>query len=190
MNDFEIRNAFHNTFLTNEHHDSSTLVVDELGIKHGRCRADIAVINGHLIGFEIKSDVDSLIRLENQIEYYNTVFDQASIVTTQRHLEEVIKMVPDWWGIILVSHIENLEMEYQIVKEHKTNKFVDDYSVAQLLWKNEVQEILHELGFRGKKLRENRAHLYQYLAEMLDSEELRKMVREYLKMRKKWRVAG
>jgi hypothetical protein len=55
MNDPLIRKAFHCSFLQKEHAAPTTLVVDELGLEHGKCRADIAVINGHLIGYEIKS---------------------------------------------------------------------------------------------------------------------------------------
>jgi hypothetical protein len=42
------------------------LVLDELGIDHGRQRADIAVINGRMTGYEIKSDRDTLAPLSNR----------------------------------------------------------------------------------------------------------------------------
>ena len=48
MNDEQIRLQFHLKRLRRQHEDSEMVVVDELGLKHGRCRADIAVINGHL----------------------------------------------------------------------------------------------------------------------------------------------
>jgi len=88
MNDLQIRKAFHRTFLRTHHRDPSTLVLDELGLQHGKSRADIAVINGDLSGFEIKSDVDSLQRLTRQIERYSAVFDLHSlwlIVTSTTH---------------------------------------------------------------------------------------------------------
>ena len=71
MNDAQIRSSFHSKKLRRHHATPDTLVVDELGLKHGKCRADIAVINGHLIGYEIKSDDDSLHRLARQVEAYN-----------------------------------------------------------------------------------------------------------------------
>ncbi len=63
MNDPEIRRAYHRLRLARHHRDPNTLVVDELGLQHGESRADIAVVNGHLLGVEIKSDVDTLIAL-------------------------------------------------------------------------------------------------------------------------------
>ncbi len=187
MNDPLIRKAFHCSFLQKEHAAPTTLVVDELGLEHGKCRADIAVINGHLIGYEIKSEKDSLVRLKNQIEIYNAVFDHSSIVLEKRHLIEVSSLAPKWWGIILVTKSENRSVCFETIREPSQNPLIDDYAVAQLLWRNEAQEILRNLGVAGKQLRECRANLYQYIIDVFDSNTLRDLVREYLKKRQNWR---
>ena len=103
MNDEQIRRQFHRKRLRRHHDDSETVVVDELGLKHGRCRADIAVINGHFIGYEIKSDNDSLRRLPEQIDVYSAVFDRASVIVGEKHACAVKSLIPGWWGLILAS---------------------------------------------------------------------------------------
>ena len=103
MNDLQIRTAYHRRRLWRHHADPSTLVVDELGLQHGKCRADIAVVNGHLIGHEIKSDIDSLDRLSSQVDGYNAVFDRVSVVVTERHLKGAISLVPEWWGVVAAA---------------------------------------------------------------------------------------
>ncbi|NMC46568.1 MAG: sce7726 family protein [Chloroflexi bacterium] len=187
MNDPQIRSAFHQTFLKTEHFESNTLIVDELGIKHGKCRADIAVINKQLNGFEIKSDNDSLTRLMNQIEHYNTIFDYISIIVVKRHLKDVMHLIPTWWGVILVESDQLGKLYFREIRSHHRNETVNDYSVAQLLWHNEAQEILIKIGVQGAQLREKRSNLYMYLIENLPSQELRSIVREYLKKRRGWR---
>lgn len=187
MNDPQIRKAFHKTFLRKHHCESTTLVVDELGLEHGKCRADIAVINGHLIGYEIKSDVDSLTRLSSQINIYNAVFDNSSLILTERHLEKAIRIIPDWWGVILVTEITNNTVKFKQLKYPNQNTKINNYSVAQLLWREEAQEVLMGLGIKGARLREKRSNLYRYIVEMLDSQYLRFIVREYLKKRQDWR---
>ena len=187
MNDPQIRRAFHHTFLHKEHTESNTLVLDELGLEHGKCRADIAVINGHLNGFEIKSDKDSLCRLGYQIEIYNAVFDHASVVLADRHLNEATCIVPEWWGVILVTSDLNSELLFKTIRPPRQNTSVNDYAVAQLLWREEAQEVLMNLGVRGMQLKEKRSNLYYYIVEMLNSQELRFLVREYLKKRRDWR---
>jgi ribosomal protein L39E len=190
MNDPQIRQAFHNTFLQKQHNESTTLILDELGLEHGKCRADIAVINGHMDGFEIKSDVDSLSRLSHQINSYDSIFDYSSVVVTARHLNEVVRTIPDWWGIISVMESNSDVPQFMVIKTPHQNANIDDYLVAQLLWREEAQKVLFNLGMRGAQLRQKRSILYGYIVEMLDSHELRHTVREHLKKRQNWRRPG
>ncbi len=187
MKDLKIRTSFHQKCLRKHHCNSSTLVVDELGLQHGKCRADIAVINGHLIGYEIKSDVDSLRRLNDQIDSYNAVFDRVSAVVAECHLSEAVAMLPEWWGVISVLEGQRGAMHFKTIRRSKQNTHVDNYAVAQLLWRNEAQDILINLGIRGKQLREKRANLYDCIVSKLDSSELRRTIRKYLMQRTNWR---
>lgn len=187
MNDPQIREAFHHKVLRSFHNSLTTLVVDELGLEHGKCRADIAVINGHLMGYEIKSDVDSLKRLAFQIEIYNTVFDLSSLVLTERHLSDVMRIIPDWWGVILARENDKKIIYFEHLRSPIQNTFTKDYSVLQLLWRDEAQQVLMELGIRGAQLRKSRAYLYKDIITLLEPTVLRYTVREYLKKRKGWR---
>jgi hypothetical protein len=187
MNDPQIREAFHRIVLRNCHNSLATLVVNELGLEHGRCRADIAVINGHLIGYEIKSDVDSLKRLAFQIETYNTVFDLSSVVLTERHLSEVMRMIPDWWGVILATENNKKFIHFEHLRSPIQNTFTKDYSVVQLLWRDEAQQVLMKLGIQGAQLRKSRSCLYKDIINLLEPPVLRNIVREFLKKRQGWR---
>jgi len=55
-----------------------TLIVNELGLADGASRVDIAVINGHICGGEIKAEADSLDRLPRQVEAYGRLVEDAS----------------------------------------------------------------------------------------------------------------
>lgn len=187
MNDSQIRTSFHRKCLHRHHCDSATLVLDELGLQHGKCRADIAVINGHLMGYEIKSDADSLRRLNDQINSYNAVFDHASAIVAARHLDEALAMLPKWWGVISVSEGRRGAIHFRTIRRPKRNVHVDNYAITQLLWRDEAQEILANLGVGGKTLREERANLYRCIVSKLDSCQLRETVREYLMKRASWR---
>lgn len=187
MNDQKIRISFHHKCLSKHHKDSATLVVDELGLQHGKCRADIAVINGLLIGYEIKSDVDSLRRLNNQIASYNLVFDHISAIVAICHLEEAKTIIPDCWGMISVAEGKRGAIYFKTVRRSTQNRNVDKYAIAQLLWRNEAQEILASLGVHGKELRGKRSNLYTHIVERLNSYELRVVVKKYLMNRTNWR---
>jgi len=187
MNDLQIRSNFHSKRLSRQHAASNTLVVDELGLKHGRCRADIAVVNGHLIGYEIKSDDDSLRRLGDQVETYNAVFDRAIIVVGPRFLKDVKRLVPRWWGIVASEEGRRGAIHFKTVRKAVANPSLDYLAVAQLLWRDEAAQELVKRGVDGRILNQKRSVLYRELVRVLGAGELRGAVRERLKNRKNWR---
>jgi len=190
MNDREIRDAYHRRRLSRQHRDPSTIVVDELGLKHGECRADIAVINGHMVGIEIKSDADSLDRLATQVEGYSSVFDRAVLVATDKHLANATSRIPSWWGIVRVQQGPRGGVDFVTVRPTMANPQVDSFAVAQLLWRDEAAQILSSLGAEPRQLRSSRAVLYGELVSQLSQCELRRQVRETMKMRFPWRESS
>jgi len=190
MNDAQIRSSFHSKKLRRHHATPDTLVVDELGLKHGKFRADIAVINGHLIGYEIKSDDDSLHRLARQVEAYNAVFDRATAVVGQRHVGGVENLTPPWWGIVVAMQGQRGAIHFEAIRRAALNPSADDFAVAQLLWRTEAEEELVKRGFSGRILRQSRSVLYREIVHVLGSRELRNVVRKRLKSRTDWRRPG
>ncbi|HUW19597.1 MAG TPA: sce7726 family protein [Sedimentisphaerales bacterium] len=190
MNDLEIRQNFHRKKLRRQHAQKDTLVIDELGLNHGKCRADIAVVNGHLIGYEIKSNKDSLRRLKEQVKSYNAVFDKISIVVGDRYINSIQSHIPECWGVILCARGPRGAVNFDTIREAQTNENIDPISVAQLLWRNEAEEILRQKKLSSKILRQPRAILYEYIVDTLSICELRKFVRKYFKKRKNWRCPG
>jgi hypothetical protein len=187
MNDAEIRQNFHRKILRRQHIRNDTLVIDELGLNHGRCRADIAVVNGHLVGYEIKSNSDSLRRLREQVKAYSAIFDRAFIVVGDRHIDKIQNSIPEWWGVIISSRGPKGAINFNMTRRAQMNRSIDPESVARLLWRNEAIEILHQKKLTPRMLRQPRAVLYKYLAELLNICELRKDIRKYLQKRRNWR---
>ena len=133
MKDSEIRVAFHKKRLKKLHKRKDTVVVDELGILHGKYRADIAIINTKLEAYEIKSERDSLGRLKRQINGYNEVFDRISIVAAERHLKRIESLVPDWWGIVMASMGPRGGIHFKSVRRAYPNPRVNDIAIANLV---------------------------------------------------------
>jgi hypothetical protein len=187
MNDLEIRKNFHTKKLQKYHANNNTLVIDELGLNHGKNRADIAVISCHLVGYEIKSNSDSLIRLKDQIRSYNSIFSKAYIIVGNRYQDIIHKHIPNWWGIIVSARGNRNTINFHLVRKAYKNKQIQPISIARLLWRNEVVEILAKENISPKLLRQPRATLYEYLTSIFEISELEKMVIKYLKQRKNWR---
>ncbi len=77
--DVEIRSALHRKMLRPSHRCAKTLVIDELGLAHGKGRVDVAVLNGWLHGYEIKSSKDTIRRLDSQIALYVKCLEKVTI---------------------------------------------------------------------------------------------------------------
>lgn len=56
MNDPQLRCGLKQMILATYANDPGTRIFDELGVRHGAARIDIAVVNGIIHGFELKSD--------------------------------------------------------------------------------------------------------------------------------------
>src|SRR6266511_802692 len=69
--DAAIRPALRERLLRRHATDADTVLIEELGLCRGKVRVDLALVNGSLHGFEIKSDRDSLRRLSAQVGLYS-----------------------------------------------------------------------------------------------------------------------
>lgn len=185
--DIDIRNKLHNEFKTKYLREPNTIIVDELGLCQGDARIDIAIVNGHLHGFEIKSESDTLERLPSQIKIYSRVMDKVTIVTGENHVEKVSNLVPDWWGIKVVIHNKN-SFNFKSIKRPKQNKNVDPFALVQLLWKEEALGILEHFALDKGVRSKSRVEMWERLVNNLSIDELKYHVRETLKSRKGWRA--
>jgi len=68
-------------------------IIEEMGVC-GQVRCDVVALGEEMVGYEIKSDADTLRRLPRRVEWYSRVLDRAHVVTTERHLEGVQSVVP------------------------------------------------------------------------------------------------
>jgi hypothetical protein len=187
VRDRDVREALHRKVLKEHHGDANTLVLDELGLRHGTCRVDVAVVNGYLHGYEIKSDSDTLSRLPGQISLYGAVLDRATLVVGERHIRDAKDFVPDWWGIKIVAMGVRGGITFETVQPFRSNPSIDPLALAELLWRPEAAEILQARGFPAHELRKPRGHLYRYLADTVPLFELRAIIRQRLKAREHWR---
>jgi hypothetical protein len=188
MKDFEIRKSLYQDFLSDYNHPSDSLIVDELKVCNGKAIIDVAVINGSLIGFEIKSSNDNLSRLDNQISFYNKVFDFITIVTCSKHISNVIRTVPSYWGIWIVEK-EGDKLRKIEARAANINDNTEAFSVAQFLWKTEIVDLINRRGL-DQKIRNKRKWIqWQYLTNSLELHDLKNEVRTYLKSRTDWKTS-
>jgi hypothetical protein len=191
MNDRDIRAVLKEELLRQYANDEDTLVLDEVGLRHGTARIDLLVVNDRLHGYEIKSDRDSLKRLPDQIRVYSSVMDRMTLVVGYRHAYDALRMVPEWWGVRLAAKKKRSgAIVLSDARSPCDNPGVDLNSVVALLWRDEALNILEEMeaakGVRSK----TRTDIYRRLVEVSKPEYLRAKIRQQLKSREGWRAGA
>jgi hypothetical protein len=189
MNGFELRAHLKASLRTDGTAGAGALLIEELGLRHGRARIDLALVNGAINGFEIKSEHDSLRRLDRQVFVYNTVLDHVTLVLAPTHVSRANGAIPAWWGVPVAHHSEPRAVEFERVRDPEVNPLVDPVAQAKLLWRTEVLELLAELGVQERVSRRPRQELYELFAASLDRAQLRAKICERLRHRTGWRSA-
>jgi hypothetical protein len=190
MRDGDIRRVLRDRLAAAYAHDENTLLVEELGLCRGTVRVDLAIVNGILKGYEIKSERDNLTRLENQASIYSQVFDTVTLVVAERHLMAAKAIVPSWWGIEVASCDDTPSVKLSTVREEAINPTVDVHSLVQLLWREEVLAILEQSSPSQSFSNKPRKLLWEYLANSVQLDELKDAVRDSIRSRTGWRVDG
>jgi len=187
MNDLVIRKALVD-FLVKTKSDPNTIIVSEMGLSEGKAIVDVASINGVMCGYEIKSDVDSLYRLEKQIHTYKNYFQKITVVTTKTHLAKIRKNYPNWLGLMLAYEEGGIVCIKQL-RQPKYNRQTSKQEISSLLWRDEVKTLLALRGIKGIS-NAPRHQLWEVISDLCSEDELIGVVKETMRSRRSWQVVG
>ena len=162
-------------------------VLPELVVCDGCARVDVAVANGHLCGYEIKSDVDSLERLSNQCSCYNRTFEKMYIVVGKKYIDKIASFVPAWWGIYYADKKrDNRRVSLVLIKKAGSNPNVDPHALLELLWASEIKTLLKEWSINGISGK-NRRILRDIACAKIPYNYIKNYTLNVLKNREDWR---
>ena len=187
-NDSQIRHALRTTLFKELYLDTDILVIEELGLEYGLSRIDFAVASDKLIGYELKSDLDTLDRLPQQVRHYNAIFEEINLVVGYQHAYKALKMIPNWWGVYFAEMCSDGVIRFSIARDPKKNPKPVKSSIAKLLWRDELLQFLAEFELDFYYKYKTRDELSEKLAEKYDYNSLVDKVCDQLKHRANWRV--
>ena len=178
--DVDIRKALLANLEVKYSDSSHDLIVEEFGCK--TARADVAVINGFLHAYEIKSDSDSLDRLPSQIDAYQGVFEYVTLICGRRLLERARTTIPKWWGLQKAEFRDGSVLIHEL-RTAKPNPNQNPFAVARMLWKTEALAVLRRFGHRGVTSRCTADEVWNAVAAHVPIAELTNEVRQAIKAR-------
>lgn len=165
--------------------EPNCILIEEMGIEHGSSRIDVAAIGSLVYGFEIKAGLDSLTRLQRQVEHYDRLVDFAYLVLAKSHLSSALTGVPNYWGLI-VAEAQPSGIAFCVERHAKRNLNRVPECLARLLWRDEALATLVSLGLDKGIRRKPARTLHSKLAEALDLDVLSSLVLERIRQRDNW----
>ena len=129
-NDGDIRSALHAKRLGRLKAQPDTLVIDELGLAHARSRIDVAVINGCIHGYEIKSAKDNLDRFATQIDIYRQTLQKLTLVAAPKHVASIMSQAPEWCGVIVAEQGPRRGIVFHVLRNPVANPDIDPVMMA------------------------------------------------------------
>lgn len=166
-----------------QHED--TVIIHEFGIQCGIHRVDLAVVNGVISGYEIKSEKDTLKRLPAQVEAYGLVFDKMSLVVSETHLQSALNVIPPWWAVIVATPGAR-RPKLTRIREGKVNREVSAYALTSLIWRDQAYAILEQRGLARGLRSASRTKLWDALAEQVPLDELQAEARGAIRRQRQW----
>lgn len=83
-------------------HVQDAVIINEMVVANWSRRADVAIANGRLSAFEIKSDADTLKRLPGQVDLFSSHFDKVTLVVATKFVSTVLENYPPEIGVLEV----------------------------------------------------------------------------------------
>lgn len=135
------RTAIVRNVLLGTHSLNSASMLTEF--RTGQSKADLVILNGTAAVYEIKSERDSLARLEKQINDYQKVFAKVFVIAGADHVDSVAKLVPENIGVMCLRRWNRIGTIREAVDG---SEFIEPASVLESLRSGEAVKVLEGFG--------------------------------------------
>ncbi len=137
-NEYVYKNEFINNWLIGEIGLENSRVYNEFRL--GKAVADLAMFNGNSKVFEIKTLLDTEIRLSNQLFYYGKIFNEVYVVVPELKLSKYIGIDTN---IGIISY-KGPDSKFELIRKAEQNTIIDVEVLMQVLHTNEYESIVKD----------------------------------------------
>lgn len=180
-NEYLYKNTFLTDVLLNKYGIKNTLAINEF--KVGNSIADIVLFNGSSKVFEIKTELDTNIRLINQLKDYKKIFNECYIITHESLVDKYLKEDYNIGVIQLVERPRSVVLEE--VRSAIKNEYIDAETLMKSLRTSEYKNIVKM--YLGELPRMNSFNMYNLCSEIIKdipNKELNRLFLAEIKKRK------
>ena len=142
MGEKEIKTAVLDKLLKTGQIDFSSIVFSEMNLARKARRVDLGYIrNQEMVAIEIKSEKDSLFRLEGQLEEYRKYFDRVIVAVAGKYVEGVLAIADDDVAVWEVTS-DGLK----VIRKGRLIKNISKQNYLELMTKREVSLLARRIG--------------------------------------------
>ncbi len=157
--EYVYKSALTQNILMGTHSLNTASMLTEFRI--GQCKADVVILNGTGTVYEIKSERDSLSRLQRQINSYRDVFASVYVIAGKKHVDAIFETIPDDVGVMVLSDKHNIStLRKAVDMPERTNSGV----IFESIRISEAKEILNNCGISCPEL--PNTQIYSALREL------------------------
>jgi hypothetical protein len=120
--------------------DKSTIIASELRIPGVARRVDLALVGDEFVGIEIKSERDTLRRLEGQVSGYLRYFEKVILVAAERHVPKALRIIPWWVGLYVITPDGEIDRIRNAEQAHD----LQTTDLVKLLTNSELRKLLRD----------------------------------------------
>ena len=180
-NEYFYKNTLLNKRLFGVHSVTTTTALTELPIN--KSKADLILINGKAVVYEIKTELDTLERLENQIEDYYKAFPYVSVCTCEKNLDVLQKFIKRIHKPVGLCYLKKENHISTILEPEYYPDELDKTVIFKMLRKYEYEEILED--YYGVLPQANAFKYYGICKEWFQNIPLKESYCKVLKLLKK-----
>lgn len=160
-NEYVYKNLIATKILLGRHSLNTATMLSEF--RAGTNKADCVILNGKSICYEIKTDYDSLIRLNDQLDAYTQIFDEVYVVCSKKHIDSVLKNVDSSIGVLNLSE----KSTFQEIRKANNTREKNKKLLIQSLRQSEYLELFEKLT--GNKLVAPNTQLFDLCLDAMES---------------------
>ncbi|WP_323006440.1 sce7726 family protein [Pseudorhodobacter sp.] len=142
-NEYVYRAALVRNILMGTHSLKTASMLTEF--RAGKSKADLIILNGTATVYEIKSERDTLSRLEKQVTDYQKVFAKIYVIAGADHVEGISDLVPDRVGVMCLRRWNRISTIREAID---CPHLVEAAAVLGSLRSNEAASILKALDIK------------------------------------------
>lgn len=178
-NEYVYKNLIARKILRSKHSLQSSVLLSEFRV--GQNKADLVLLNGCSTCYEIKTEYDSLNRLEDQLQSYIQLFEKVYVVCPTSLQVDVEAIIPHSVGIIVLTDNNTL----RTIKDAISNNIFDISLMMKSLRKEEYLDIAENIY--GLKIDVPNTQVFDLCFKILNKSDRAVVNNLFLKTLKKYR---